>query len=319
MSGRGILRRSGAIALVLGLGLALAACLLSPGKFTSTLDLRRDGRFAFAYTGEVSMFGLAQLAAMGKQQGQQVFEPQPCYGLDETGQVPDDAAAAAASAAADPAVNGDEDADARECTPAEVATQKSDWERQRKETAERERKDLENLKAVLGGLDPTDPKSVEEFAARLRRQAGWKAVTYRGEGLFEVDFAISGRLDHDFVFPIIEKFPTANTFVQVLRRNDGTVRIDAPGFMVSQGDNPMLGMMGMGMMGRMGGGEGMGDATMPKMPQLDGSFVLTTDGQILANNTDEGPTPGPGGQMLAWAVSVRTAAAPTALVRLDIK
>ncbi len=33
--------------------LALSGCLLSPGKFTSSLDIRKDGAFNFAYLGEV--------------------------------------------------------------------------------------------------------------------------------------------------------------------------------------------------------------------------------------------------------------------------
>ena len=44
---------------------------------------------------------------------------------------------------------------------------------------------------------------------------------------------------------------------------------------------------------------------------------LPTDGQILANNTDAGPRPSPSGQQLDWAVNVRSASAPMALVRLS--
>ena len=35
------------------LGLLLAACILMPGRFTSSLDLRKDGHFSFAYKGEI--------------------------------------------------------------------------------------------------------------------------------------------------------------------------------------------------------------------------------------------------------------------------
>jgi hypothetical protein len=31
----------------------LSSCFLAPGAFTSSLDLRRDGSFTFAYKGEV--------------------------------------------------------------------------------------------------------------------------------------------------------------------------------------------------------------------------------------------------------------------------
>jgi hypothetical protein len=46
------------------------------------------------------------------------------------------------------------------------------------------------------------------------------------------------------------------------------------------------------------------------------SVTLTTDGEIPANNTDEGPQADPAGKTLVWTISKRTAAAPTALIRL---
>jgi hypothetical protein len=49
---------------------------------------------------------------------------------------------------------------------------------------------------------------------------------------------------------------------------------------------------------------------------MDGVFRIVTDGEILANNTDEGPRAGTGGKILEWRVTTRTRAAPMALVRL---
>ncbi|MCW1403520.1 hypothetical protein OKA06_14815 [Novosphingobium sp. MW5] len=240
------IKRIGAVALVAALALSLSACLLTPGKFVSALDLRKDGQFTFSYKGEMSLYGIAQIAAMDKG-ADQPFKESPCYDYD---------APAEAAKSDKPAAKTEDDtfADPKErpCTKQELADQKADWEATRKETAERKKKDLEEMKAVLGGLDPTDPKSIEEFAARLRRQAGWKLVTYKGNGLFDIDFAIAGRADHDFIFPIIEKFPTTNTFVQVLRRADGTVRIDAPGFNPNSYGNPMGQCDGHGNDGRHG-------------------------------------------------------------------
>ena len=54
----------------------------------------------------------------------------------------------------------------------------------------------------------------------------------------------------------------------------------------------------------------------PAMPTLDGTFRIVTDGNILANNTDEGPRAVPGGQALEWRITPRTPAAPTALIDL---
>jgi len=41
-------KRSLAVICVAALSMLLAACILMPGKFTSSLDLRKDGRFTFA-------------------------------------------------------------------------------------------------------------------------------------------------------------------------------------------------------------------------------------------------------------------------------
>ena len=54
----------------------------------------------------------------------------------------------------------------------------------------------------------------------------------------------------------------------------------------------------------------------PPFPQVDGQFTITTDGAILANNTDDGPQADTTGQRLTWAVNLRTPAAPTALIRM---
>lgn len=319
-----LMRRIGGGGIVAALALTLSACLLTPGKFVSALDLRKDGQFTFAYKGELSLYGISQLAAMDK--GDETFKASACFDYDAPAEMAADAVADAAADAAAAAVEAaatkpgndakatsdDTFADPKErpCTAKELADQKADWEQTRKETAERKKKDLQEMKAALGGLDPTDPKSIEEFASRLRRQAGWKLVTYKGNGLFDVDYLISGKADHDFVFPIIEKFPTTNTFVQVLRRSDGTVRIDAPGFNAGASGNPMGQAMGMGMLGAMSKGD------MPKPPEMDGVFTVTTNGQVLANNTDEGPQADTTGQRLSWTVDARNQAAPTALIRL---
>lgn len=311
------MKRLAVVGAVVALALTLSACLLTPGRFVSALDIRKDGQFSFTYKGEISLYGIAQIAAMDKVDD--TFKESPCYDYEASAA---EAATAAAKAAAEavkpgkkgsePAVEDDTFADPKErpCTAGELAEQKADWELTRKETAERKKKDMDEMKAMLGGLDPTDPKSIEEFAVRLRRQAGWKLVAYKGNGLFDVNYDIAGRADHDFVFPIIEKFPTTNTFVQVLRRADGTVRIDAPGFNAGSTGNPMTQAMGMGAMSAFSKKE------MPKSAEMEGTFTVTTNGQVLANNTDEGPKADPAGQKLVWTVSVRTTAAPTALIRL---
>ena len=279
-------KRTIAAAALLTLGLALSACLLTPGRFTSALDLRKDGRFTFTYTGEIHVLALSKLAQMGDKK---TFEPDKCY---------------------------DDDMKERTCTADELAEQKKSWDEEQKANAEKNKKDAEGMKAMLGGLDPSDPKAAEELAERLRRQVGWKSVVYKGDGLYLVDFALSGRLDHDFAFPTIERFPMSNPFVQLTRRADGTVRMDATGFGpgsggMGGGGNPFAAMMG----GAMASGPD-GKPDPAQAPQYDGTFTLTTDGTVLANNTDEGPKSDPAGQKLLWMVNPRIPAAPTALVKL---
>jgi predicted nucleic acid-binding Zn ribbon protein len=272
-----------ALGLLVVMAMALAGCLLTPGRFTSALDVRKDGRFSFAYTGEIHLLALSKLAESAADNG--TFSPSTCY--------------------------KDDDGSERKCTAAEIKQQKSDWETQRAAGAEKRRQDAESMKAMLGGIDPANPKAGEEFAARLRRQTGWKSVVYKGDGLFVVDFALSGRLDHDFTFPTIERFPLMMPFVQIVRRSDGAVRVDAPGYGPAQSGEPFRGMAG-----AFAAKPAEGEST-PGMPVIDGTFTLRTDAGILANNTDEGPQADPAGQRLDWAVNVRSQGAPTALLKLN--
>ncbi|WP_297320539.1 hypothetical protein [Novosphingobium sp.] len=276
-------RRLAAAGLAVLLSMALAACLVLPGKFTSTLDLRKDGRFSFTYSGEIFLLGLSKLAQMDSAANDK-FEPSACN-------------------------NEDDDMTERECTKDELAQQQSEWEESHKAAVEKKKKEAEEMRAMLGGIDPSDPKAAEELAARLRRQAGFNRVDYKGDGLYDVDFAVSGHLDYDFTFPTMERVQMTLPFVVLNRRNDATVRFDAPAFTAA--NNGGMNAMGAGMAA---GDPGMQD--IPNMPQLDGHLVLTTDGQILANNTDEGPQKDPAGQKLEWHVTPRSGAAPTALIKL---
>lgn len=282
-------RRWAAVAATAVAALVLTGCMLSAGKFTASLDLRREGTFSYAYAGEVYILGLSKLAEMEQAKRTPAeFIPSLCY--TEGGEVPSE----------------------RDCTKDELAQQRTDWDEQQKLAAENKQREGMAMRTMLGGIDPGDPKAAEEIAARLRKQAGWRSVEYKGDGLFVVDFAIGGRLDHDFVFPTIERMPQANAFVTLARRNDDTVRIDAPGFTAGMGGDPMRTMMGLA---AMGGSEGK-DSEVPKLPELAGTFTLTTDAEILANNTEDGPSAVTSGKQLKWTISVRTEQAPTALVKL---
>lgn len=286
--------RASRLLIVAALAAMLAGCLLSPGRFTSAMDIRRDGRFSYSYDGQIYLLALSKLAEMGaRAEAKEEFVQQPCYAEEQ-----DDAAI-----------------DERECTAEEIAGQKREWEEGRAQREEKAKREAEMMRAMLGGIDPGDPAAAQELASRLRRQQGWEKVDYKGDGLFEVRFRMSGRLDHDFLFPTMERFPMSNFFVLANRRAGGTVRIDAPGFAAQSGSSPFWGMMS-GMAGVMAAAEAKKDDKPAPLPELEGSFTLTTDGEILANNTDEGPQPDAAGRKLTWTISKRTQAAPTALIRL---
>lgn len=273
------LRRPAIFALVAVFSFLLSACLLSPGKFVSTLDLRKDGRFAFTYSGEIYLLGLSKLAQMG-QAAERKFEAEPCYSDDAQTR--------------------------RECTADELTRQQAEWADRQSRAAKKTTREAEQARIMFGGIDPASPRAAEELAERLRKQAGWKSVVYKGDGRYLVDFAISGRMDHDFAFPTIERFPAANPFVVLNRRVDDTVRVDAPGFAPGGA---------MGNLAAMTALDGKRDEV--KMPELDGTFTITTDGTVLANNTDDGPNSDAGGVRLGWTVTPRSGAAPTALIRIE--
>jgi len=281
-------KAAAAAALAAAGALALSACIVSPGKFEAAFDLRRDGTFTFTYDGQIYLLALSRLAEMSAEaEAGGEFIESPCY--------------------------EDEDFEERPCTAEEIEQQRVDWDQQaaaRKQQAERE---AEEMKQFLGGIDPSDPEAAEELAARLRRQEGWKRVEYRGDGLFEVEFSLSSRLGHDFTFPTLERFPMSNSFVVANLRQGNSVRIEAPGFAPMGSGNPLQSMV-TGMASTFPAAQDSG-ATQP-LPEMDGTFRIVTDGRILANNTDEGPAAGTGGQVLEWTVNRRTQSAPMALIQL---
>lgn len=269
--------------------LMLSGCFLSPGQFTSELTLMKDGSFAYSYDGEIQMLALSKLAEMGSKT-EETFEAE-CF---------------------------DEEFEERECTASEIAEQKSEWDAGADRRRAKQQQEAEQMKAFLGGIDPSNPEAARELADRLARQRGWNSVEYKGDGLFVVEFAIAGELTHDFAFPTIERMPMANSFVSVVLRDANQVRVDAPGFAVQGGGNPMAGMMaGMAGLAGLAESEDGNEEAPPRMVIADGRFSIVTDGRILANNTDEGPQRHAAGSILAWTITPRTEQAPTALIAFD--
>lgn len=292
-----------ATAVLAGLSLLLTGCFITPGKFVSELVLVDEDRFTFTYEGEIFFLAMSDVAGMAAAADQ--FEA-TCY---------------------------DDSFETRDCTDEEIAEQRAEWDAGAAERAAESAEQAAQARAMLGGIDPSDPEASAELVAHLLRQKGWQSIVDKGDGVFDVRYSVSGTLGHDFMFPVIEGFPTTNPFVQMILREGNVVRVNAPGFAANNDANPMSGMMagmggmagmagmaGMGAMQAMGSGEAEGESmTPPDVPVIDGTFRIVTNGRILANNTDEGPIANGAGEVLEWTISPRTSQAPTALVDLSAR
>lgn len=290
--------RAAAVTLLAGLSLVLSACFVTPGKFTSELILMDQDRFSFSYDGEIFFLGLSNLAALGAATDE--FEAEDCY--------------------------NEETYETRECTKEELTQQREAWDANAEMRAAEAAQQAQQMSAIMGGIDPTDPEASQELVQLLLRQKGWQSVEDKGDGVFEVSYYVEGELSHDFMFPVIEGFPMTNPFVQIILRDENIVRINAPGFAASNEGNPMGGMMaGMGGMAGLagmaamesGGSGGDNAGATPDIPVIEGTFRIVTNGRIRANNTDEGPNPTPTGELLEWEISPRTSQSPTALIQLN--
>lgn len=279
--------------------LLLTGCFVTPGKFDSELVLKKDNSFSFRYDGEILFLGLTQLAKMGAE-ADSAFTPE-CF--------------------------DGETFDARDCTEEEKTAQREEWEAGRAARIESERKKAEQLSKIMGGIDPNDPKAAEELSKLLLRHKGWESVVHKGDGVFEVRFAISGNATHDFAFPTLERIAVFEPFVQFIQRKDRQIRVEAPRFAVSNESEPFGGMTGgmagLAAMGSVFGSTGSpgeekdaAEEPMPTTTRLEGTFSIVTDGEILANNTDEGPSADPIGRRLTWKISPSTSTPPTALIAL---
>ncbi len=186
-------------------------------------------------------------------------------------------------------------AKARPCTAAEIADQKAAYEKKRQ--------DSEQM-AKMFGLPGLDDDSNRAFAAKLTKYAGWRSVTYRGKGVFDVDYHMEGRATQDFLFPALPDNNLIIPFVALRRRTDGSVLVTAPAF--TGGAGPMsAAAAGAGDMGKGG-----------PVSRAEGRFTIVTDGEILTNNSEDGPAPHPIGRQLHWDVGPASNKIPEALIRL---
>ncbi|RYE03651.1 MAG: hypothetical protein EOP61_03740 [Sphingomonadales bacterium] len=231
-----------ALAAVILVPLALAACLFVPGKFTSVMTIHADRSFTYSYKGEVLAVDLTGM--MTKAVG----------GL-----------ASAFGNSSDDGAPGNESATVPEDTPEEKAAADAKY---------------------------------RDIAAKLSKEAGYSVVEYRGEGKFYVEYAISGVLTHNFVFPYNQDTGLVFPFVAVELRGKDLVRVKAPGF-AKQDESD----------GGMGAGE---EATA----HLDGTFTLITDAEIVSQNQEDGAKTSGAGKTVTWKVTPTSEQAPMAVLRV---
>lgn len=187
-----------------------------------------------------------------------------------------------------------EGAKERPCTAAEIADQKSTYLKKQKD-------DEDTAKAF--GLPGTDDESNRAFAARLAKYAGWRSVSYRSKGVFDVDYHFEGRLTQDFVFPLMPESNIVVPFIALRRRSDGAVLVSAPAL-----------TGGMNMFGPMA--QQMGAQKSSPQSRAEGRFTVHTDGQIVTNNSEDGPASDPLGQQVHWDIAPGSNKVPETLIRL---
>lgn len=272
--------------------LFLTSCLWGPGKFTSDLTLRKDGSLVLDYRGEI-VLQIPQDTAPAtawKDSDARCYEGQS--GLGPTVVIVEVDKKASVSKP-------------RSCSRAEIASQRSAFEKNQAEAAERNRKQAEQAAAIFG-LPGLDDASNRAFAAKLMKYAGWRSVTYRGNGVFDVDYHFVGSDRQDFVFPALPDNDLLLPFIAIRRRADGSVLVTAPA--LTGGAGPL--------MERMAAAGAAGDTKTNMVSHAQGRFTVTTDGEILTNNSEEGPTANPNGRQLHWDVDSTMKKIPETLIRL---
>ncbi|MES2097255.1 MAG: hypothetical protein V4459_10900 [Pseudomonadota bacterium] len=136
------------------------------------------------------------------------------------------------------------------------------------------------------------------LAAALAKEIGYRKVEYLGDNKFMIDYQISGKLDHTFIFPYNLDAGVILPFVAVELRANGTVRIKAPGFANDSKDTSGVG----------------GDAGKAAA-KLDGTFTLDTDAELISQNNEEGATTSGARKIVTWKASPLTSTAPMAVLK----
>jgi hypothetical protein len=134
------------------------------------------------------------------------------------------------------------------------------------------------------------------IAEALSKEVGYRSAEYLGRNKFRVDYAMSGRLDRSFVYPINLDAKSVIPWIAVEVRTDRTARVKAIAF--GEEEEPV------------------GSAAKPDSPEKErsGTFTFTTDAELVMQNNEDGMAPGPG-RKVVWKVTPTSKTVPTAVVR----
>ncbi|QNA82845.1 hypothetical protein G4G27_01570 [Sphingomonas sp. So64.6b] len=244
--------------------LALAGCVLAPGKFVSKMTINADRSFTFSYVGEVMALDLG--SEFGKGMGDAFSSDTP------SGDTPEPST---------------DDGKGEELQPAlwKIALQDSE-----------SKDDDADKKADAAAKKAAAEIKNKAIAEALSKEAGYRKVTYMGDGKFEVDYQISGTLTHSFVYPYNVDAEAVFPFIVVEVRANNTVRIKAPAF---ANESTSKGMPG-------------ADQASSK---LDGVFTLDTDAEIVSQNNEDGAASAGGRKTVTWKATPLSKTAPMAVLR----
>jgi len=145
-----------------------------------------------------------------------------------------------------------------------------------------------------------------KLAVELAKEAGYRSVEYRGDGIFYVDFALSGVLDHAFVYPYNQDNEIILPWIAIELRGKDALRVKAQGFARQKSDAAGLG----------GLGSGLADEGGDVADRMAGTFTLTTDAEILSQNNEGGAETVGSEKVVTWKVDTKTKDAPMASLRV---
>lgn len=180
-----------------------------------------------------------------------------------------------------------------------VSLQKIGFDESGQKSGKGEKNSKDDAKDNAKAQAAADAKN-REMAATLSKEAGFRKVTYVGNNKFVIDYQISGKLDHTFLFPYNLDAGIIIPFVAVEIRANGTARVKAPGFANDSKDSA--------------GGMAGSDASKASA-KLDGTFILDTDAEIVSQNNEDGVKVVNGRKTVTWKATPLSNTAPMAVVR----